>query len=74
MREEARFCGRSFHERPEVLRPLLAWAARVEVEVGLRMSPVKDWLGVLIVSFRFLPSPDIVVVCWCLKFMIYAVC
>ena len=48
MRDEARFWGRSFHERPEVLRPLVAWDLRVGSEVGLRMSPVKCWLGVFI--------------------------
>ena len=62
MREEARFWGRSFHERPEVLRPLEAWALIDGSEEGLRMFPSKCWLGVVIVSSVFLPNPDIIVV------------
>ena len=49
MREEARFWGRNFHEdRPETLRPLETWVERVELELGLRMSPGRYWLGVAI--------------------------
>ena len=40
MREDARFWGRNFHaDRPETLRPLVAWVESVELELGLRMSP-----------------------------------
>ena len=45
--EEARFCGRNFQaDRPETLRPLVAWVERVELELGWRMSPGRYWLGV----------------------------
>lgn len=41
MREEARFCGRSFHVRPDVLRPLEAWALISGAEEGSSMLPSK---------------------------------
>lgn len=45
-----------------MLRPLVAWALMEGAEDGLRMSPSKYWLGVFIVSSRFLPNPDMLVV------------
>lgn len=65
MREEARFWGRSFQARPEVLRPLVAWALMDGAEEGFRMSPSKCWLGVFIVSSIFLPNPDMIIVVFC---------
>lgn len=45
IKEEARFCGRSFHGRLEVLRPFWAWRRREGSEEGLRMSPGRWQLG-----------------------------
>lgn len=49
-RLEARFWGRSFQGRLEVLRPLRLWAVRAGMEVGLRMSPGRCWFWVVIGS------------------------
>jgi len=39
IRDEARFCGRSFQDRPETFLPLVACLDNVVDEDGLSMSP-----------------------------------
>lgn len=52
IREEARFWGRSFQGRLEVLRPFSAWRWIAGSDLGLRMSPVRCELGSVMGSSR----------------------
>ena len=50
IREEARFCGRSFQARPETLRPLVACRDMDGSDFGSRILPGRYWFGVVIGS------------------------